>query len=82
MSPEGYILTNNHVTSGADQIVVALKDGRETLARVIGSDPETDLAVLKIDLKNLPAITSAAPTTSVSATSRWPSATRSASARP
>ncbi|WP_207280948.1 Do family serine endopeptidase AlgW [Pseudomonas sp. FW300-N2F2] len=57
MSPEGYILTNNHVTAGADQIVVALKDGRETLARVIGSDPETDLAVLKIDLKNLPAIT-------------------------
>lgn len=37
--------------------MVALKDGRETLARVIGSDPETDLAVLKIDLKNLPAIT-------------------------
>jgi len=57
MSPEGYILTNNHVTTGADQIVVALKDGRETLARVIGSDPETDLAVLKIDLKNLPSIT-------------------------
>ncbi|MHC8402785.1 Do family serine endopeptidase AlgW [Pseudomonas sp. MDT1-17] len=57
MSPEGYLLTNNHVTSGADQIVVALKDGRETLARVIGSDPETDLAVLKIDLKNLPSIT-------------------------
>ncbi|MEB0090906.1 Do family serine endopeptidase AlgW [Pseudomonas sp. CCI1.2] len=57
MSPEGYLLTNNHVTSGADQIVVALKDGRETTARVIGSDPETDLAVLKIDLKNLPSIT-------------------------
>ncbi len=57
MSPEGYLLTNNHVTSGADQIVVALKDGRETLARVIGSDPETDLAVLKIDLQHLPAIT-------------------------
>ena len=57
MSPEGYLLTNNHVVTGADQIVVALKDGRETLARVIGSDPETDLAVLKIDLKDLPSIT-------------------------
>ncbi|HEY8330790.1 MAG TPA: Do family serine endopeptidase AlgW [Pseudomonas sp.] len=57
MSPRGYLLTNNHVTAGADQIIVALKDGRETLARVIGSDPETDLAVLKIDLPDLPAIT-------------------------
>lgn len=57
MSPEGYILTNNHVTTGADQIVVAQRDGRETLARVVGSDPETDLAVLKIDLKSLPSIT-------------------------
>lgn len=57
MSPEGYLLTNNHVIDGADQIVVALKDGRETLARMVGSDPETDLAVLKIDLQDLPAIT-------------------------
>jgi len=56
MSPEGYLLTNNHVVAGADQIVVALKDGRETLARIIGSDPETDLAVLKIDLEDLPFI--------------------------
>ena len=57
MSKEGYLLTNNHVIAGADQIIVALKDGRETLARVIGSDPETDLAVLKIDLLDLPTIT-------------------------
>lgn len=57
MTHDGYLLTNNHVTEDAEQIVVLLKDGRETLAHLIGSDPETDLAVLKIDLDNLPAIT-------------------------
>ncbi|KAF1029231.1 MAG: Periplasmic pH-dependent serine endoprotease DegQ [Burkholderia plantarii] len=57
VSPEGYILTNQHVVDGADQIEVALADGRTATAKVIGSDPETDLAVLKVNLTNLPTIT-------------------------
>lgn len=56
-SDQGYILTNHHVIGGADAIQVFLRDGRSATAKVIGGDPETDLAVLKIDLKNLPAIT-------------------------
>lgn len=58
VSPEGYILTNHHVVEAADQIEVALADGRKAKAHVIGSDPETDLAVIKIELSGkLPAIT-------------------------
>lgn len=57
MSPQGYILTNNHVISGADVILIALRDGREAQAEVIGSDPETDLAVLKVNARNLPTMT-------------------------
>ena len=57
VSPQGYILTNNHVVEAADEIEVALADGRKALAKVVGADPETDLAVVKIDLDNLPAIT-------------------------
>jgi serine protease DegQ len=58
VSPDGFILTNHHVVEAADQIEVALADGRKARAHVIGSDPETDLAVIKIDLPgNLPAIT-------------------------
>jgi serine protease DegQ len=53
---EGYILTNHHVVEAADEIEVALNDGRQARARTVGSDPETDLAVLKVELKNLPAI--------------------------
>ncbi|MEO7151073.1 MAG: trypsin-like peptidase domain-containing protein [Burkholderiaceae bacterium] len=57
VSPEGYLLTNNHVVAGADDIEVKLADGREAKAKVIGTDPDTDVAVLKIDLDKLPAIT-------------------------
>src|SRR5579864_1594268 len=57
VSPEGYILTNQHVVDGADQIEIALADGRTTNAKVIGVDPETDLAVLKVNMTNLPTIT-------------------------
>ncbi|MFP6557762.1 Do family serine endopeptidase [Paraburkholderia sp. B3] len=57
VSPDGYILTNQHVIDGADQIEIALSDGRTTTAKVVGADPETDLAVLKINLPNLPTIT-------------------------
>ncbi len=57
MSPQGHILTNNHVIQGASAIEVALADGRQASAKVIGTDPDTDLAVLQIDLKDLPTIT-------------------------
>jgi serine protease DegQ len=57
VSPQGYILTNNHVIESADEIEVALADGRKTAAKLVGTDPETDLAVIKADLKDLPAIT-------------------------
>ncbi|MGF6380330.1 serine protease DegQ [Paraburkholderia atlantica] len=57
VSSEGYILTNQHVVDGADQIEVALADGRTASAKVIGIDPETDLAVLKVNMSNLPTIT-------------------------
>ncbi|TFZ07341.1 Do family serine endopeptidase [Ramlibacter henchirensis] len=57
ISPDGYILTNNHVVEGADEIEVTLNDSRTTQAKVIGTDPDTDLAVLRITLDRLPAIT-------------------------
>jgi Do/DeqQ family serine protease len=56
VSPNGYVLTNNHVIEGADEIEVVLNDSRRSRARVVGTDPETDLAVLKIELDKLPVI--------------------------
>ena len=56
VSSSGYILTNNHVVEGADEIEVVLNDTRKAKAKVIGTDPDTDLAILKIDLDKLPVI--------------------------
>jgi len=53
---DGYILTNNHVVDGADEVKVTLQDGREFTAKVIGRDPKSDVAVLKIDAKDLPSV--------------------------
>ena len=57
VSEQGYVLTNHHVVESVDQIEIALSDARKVPARVVGTDPETDLAVLKIELQKLPAIT-------------------------
>jgi len=56
ISADGYIVTNNHVVDGADELMVTLNDSKEYSARIIGADKTTDLALIKIDAKNLPAI--------------------------
>jgi len=57
ISPDGYILTNNHVVNNASEIHVALNDGRQFTAKLIGSDPKTDVALIRIKAENLPAVT-------------------------
>ena len=56
ISPDGYIVTNNHVVEGADELTVTLNDNREFSARIIGTDKDTDLALIKVDGKNLPTL--------------------------
>ncbi len=56
VTKDGYIITNNHVVDGADEVNVSLNDGREMKAKVIGKDPKSDVAVIKVDAKDLPAI--------------------------
>ncbi len=56
ISGDGYIVTNNHVVSGADELTVTLEDNREFNAKIIGTDPSTDLALIKIDGKSLPTL--------------------------
>jgi serine protease Do len=53
---DGYILTNNHVVDGADEVKVTLQDGRDFAARVVGRDPKSDVAVIKIDARDLPVV--------------------------
>ncbi len=57
ISNDGYIATNNHVVQGADSLLVTLNDGRELKAKVVGRDPQTDIAVIKVDAEHLPAVT-------------------------
>ena len=76
IDPEGYVVTNNHVIDGADEIMVTLRDGKAYEASLIGADPRTDLALLKVEAEEpLPLSTSASPRACAPATGWWRSAT-------
>ncbi len=79
--PDGYILTNNHVVEHADELTVELFDGRKVLGKIVGTDPQTDLAVVKIDLPGLRPRRWEAPTKFRSEIGCWRSATRSGSTK-
>src|SRR5438046_5951473 len=61
VSSDGVVITNQHVTQGAEQIVVTTRDGRDFPAKVLGEDPLTDIAVLKVDATGLPTATTHSP---------------------
>lgn len=79
ISSDGYVLTNNHVVADADEIIVRLSDRSELQAKLIGTDPRTDVALLKVDGKNLPTVNWVTPRSSRWASGYWPSVRRSAS---
>jgi serine protease Do len=77
ISSDGYLITNAHVVDGADEVTVKLTDKREYKAKVIGADKRTDVALLKIEAKDLPKVTIGDPKSSRSANGSWRSASRS-----
>jgi len=77
VSPEGYILTNNHLIKNASSVDVLLSDKRNFKAKVVGADAQTDLAVLKIDARSLPMASLGDSSTLHVGDTSWPSATRS-----